>query len=226
MRGIDEHNNFIWFTASLVLLLFVSAVVDSTPDGEDLILVRLVIVVTEIVAFMTLNFGRRWRQFVVAMILLIVVFNAADHYFKQPPTAGLSLFAAFVFFVGMAVAASRQALFSGRVDLNTIVGALAIYLLLGLIWATLYLMTLEVWPEAFNGMEPLHWADNFSDALYFSYVTMTSLGYGDISPAVPVSRVLAYLQAVAGAFYMAIVVASLVGARTSRPRQNPPSNQE
>jgi hypothetical protein len=69
---------------------------------------------------------------------------------------------------------------------------------------------------AFNGIERENWSDNFSNAAYFSFVTMTSLGYGDISPALPLTRALAYLQAIVGAFYMAIVVASLIGARTTR----------
>ena len=85
------------------------------------------------------------------------------------------------------------------------------YLLLGLIWAVLYLITLEMWPTGINGIEYQNWHDNFGVAVYFSFVTMTSLGYGDISPAIPFTRTLAYLQAIRGTFYMAIVVASLVG---------------
>jgi voltage-gated potassium channel len=59
------------------------------------------------------------------------------------------------------------------------------------------------------------WADNFPISTYFSYVTLTTLGYGDISPAAPVSRVLVYLEAISGTFYMAVVVASLVSAGKS-----------
>jgi hypothetical protein len=57
------------------------------------------------------------------------------------------------------------------------------------------------------------YADNFSVAVYFSFVTMTSLGYGDISPAAPIAQVATILAAISGAFYMAVVVATLVGAR-------------
>jgi hypothetical protein len=211
-----RENNLIWFTASLVAVFIVAAIVDSTPLGENHILVRLVILASNIVALMSLDFGARWRYFMIVMILLIVFFNSLDQYLGYTLTAILALSAALVFFIGMATVASRQILFTGRVNLNTIIGALALYLLLGLIWATLYLITLEIFPEAFRGMAQIQWADNFSTALYFSYVTMTSLGYGDISPTLPISQVLAYLQAVVGTFYMAIVVASLVGARTSR----------
>ena len=55
-----------------------------------------------------------------------------------------------------------------------------------------------------------------SEWLYFSFVTMTTLGYGDIAPVSAIARVLAYMQAVFGQFYIAILVAGLVGAYISR----------
>ena len=120
--------------------------------------------------------------------------------------------------MGMTWVAARQVLFSGNIEFNTIVGTLAVYLLLGIVWTGFYLLALEFWPEGINGIEYKDWHDNFGATAYFSYVTMTTLGYGDISPAVPMMRTLAYLQAVAGTFYMAIVVASLVGTFARRAK--------
>lgn len=54
--------------------------------------------------------------------------------------------------------------------------------------------------------------ENFSDAAYFSFVTLTTLGYGDILPITPIAKVFAYLEAIIGVFYMAIVVSSLVSS--------------
>lgn len=55
--------------------------------------------------------------------------------------------------------------------------------------------------------------DNF---IYFSFVTLTTLGFGDLLPVSPLARFLVYMEAVTGVFYMAIVVSSLVGARMSK----------
>ena len=85
------------------------------------------------------------------------------------------------------------------------------YLLLALIWTVLYLIALEFWPTAINGIQYRDWRDNFGEVAYYSYITMTTVGYGEITPAIPVTRTLAYLQAITGTFYMAIVVASMVG---------------
>jgi len=82
---------------------------------------------------------------------------------------------------------------------------------MGLIWALFYLLIAQAVPDAFNGLEQLPWYENFADVSYYSYVTLTTLGYGDISPVAPVARFLVYMEAIVGVFYMAILVASLIG---------------
>jgi voltage-gated potassium channel Kch len=71
-------------------------------------------------------------------------------------------------------------------------------------------------PGAFNGLEQVIWYENFADVAYYSFVTLTTLGYGDISPVIPIARFLVYMEAIVGVFYMAILVASLIGIRTSK----------
>ena len=57
------------------------------------------------------------------------------------------------------------------------------------------------------------WYDNLPTTTYFSFVTLTTLGYGDISPVRPMAEVLVILEAIFGMFYLAVIVASLVGAK-------------
>ncbi|RLA49997.1 MAG: two pore domain potassium channel family protein [Gammaproteobacteria bacterium] len=216
MKGVTEQNNFIYFTLALIVLLIASAGLRSMPEGDSHRLLQGIMLLTELVAYFSLNLRKEWRRFILVMIVLMLVVNVLREFTSWHMTPLVSLTAVLIFYCGMAYAAARQVLFSGRVDANTIIGAVAIYLLLGLIWSVLYMITLEFWHGAFNGIEYRDWSENFNTATYFSYVTMTSLGYGDISPAVPVSRVLAYLQAICGTFYMAVVVASMIGARTSK----------
>ena len=77
----------------------------------------------------------------------------------------------------------------------------------------MYLLIAQAIPGAFNGIEQLVWYENFADISYFSYVTVTTLGYGDITPVAHLARFLVYMEAVVGVFYMAILVASLIGIR-------------
>ena len=213
MPSVTNQNNFIYFTMALLLLLLCSALVDSIPHARGLMLVEAVILVTQVVAYLSLNFGRRWRYFVVGMFVSVAAANALNRFTDVPGLSLLALGFTLAFYLGVALTIARKVLFPTSVNANIVVGALAIYMLLGLIWATLYLITLEFFPLAFNGIEHIYWGDNFSNALYYSYITMTSVGYGEITPAITMSRTLAYMQAMIGSFYMAVVVASLVSAR-------------
>ena len=199
------------------MLLLSSALIDSLPGNNPHLFLQIIVFLTYIVGYLSLNFGPLWRRFVTMLLLLLIVSNILHEITGWSQLNILDLVLMLAFFCGAAYRSSLQVLFSGKVDGNIIVGSVAIFLLLGLIWATLYLVALEFSPTAFNGIGPRSWTDNFPAASYFSYVTLTTLGYGDISPAEPLSRVLVYLEGITGVFYMAIVVASLMGARHSHP---------
>lgn len=211
MSRIDSHNNFYYFTASLVVLLLASAFVSSTPKGEDHLLLQILMFGTELVAYFSLDLSKRWRIFVGLSLVLLAASTVLREFtdWSSEPLIGLVI--SLIFYCGMAYAAARQVLFSGEIELNNVVGTIAVYLLLGLIWTLLYLISLEFWPTGINGIEYQDWHDNFGVTTYFSYVTLSTLGYGDISPAIPFTRTLAFLQAITGTFYMAVVVASMIG---------------
>jgi voltage-gated potassium channel len=215
MQAVTESNNFTYLIISLVGLLLSSALIDTVPGFATHLFLQGIVFLTFAVGYRSLNFGLRWRRFVTVLLLLLIVSNLAHEFTNWGYSGILGLLVMVIYFMGAAYRSAQQVLFSGRIDQNIIVGSIAIFLLLGLIWATLYLVVLEFSATAFNGMPAGDWVENFSTACYFSYVTLTTLGYGDISPAEPVSRVLVYFEAITGAFYMAIVVASLVGARRS-----------
>ncbi|MEH6583134.1 MAG: ion channel [Halioglobus sp.] len=218
MKTVTTENNFTYLTGSLIVLLFSSAVIDSLPEDVTHLSLQAIVVLTFVIAYQSLNFGRVWRQFVAMLVALLILASIARELSDSRVISFLELVVMLLFFVGAAYRSSRQVLFSGGVDRNIIVGSIAIYLLLGLIWAMLYLMALELSATAFSGIAGQDWVENFPAASYFSYVTLTTLGYGEISPAEPLSRVLVYLQAITGTFYMAIVVASLVGAQKNNSK--------
>ncbi len=93
-------------------------------------------------------------------------------------------------------------------------GAISVYLLLGLTFAMAYGLMQAVDPGTFVA-DLQHDPDgrlNWSDLLYFSFVTLTTLGYGDITPVSDEARSLAFLEAATGVMYVAVLVARLVGA--------------
>jgi hypothetical protein len=107
----------------------------------------------------------------------------------------------------------KQVLFTGAVDTNKIVGAICIYILIGMVWAFSYLIAEEMFPGSFSGLNEDSWQGNLEQFIYYSMVTLTTVGYGDITPEQPVARFLAYMEGITSIFYTTILVASLIGVR-------------
>jgi hypothetical protein len=104
------------------------------------------------------------------------------------------------------------------VDLNILLGAASVYLLLALAWTTSYLIIMQVDPGAFS---LVHGESRpyFHQFLYFSLTTLTTVGYGDITPVNPFAQIWATMEAVCGTLYMALLVARLVGLYQSQKAQ-------
>jgi hypothetical protein len=106
-----------------------------------------------------------------------------------------------------------------RVSLDTVMGGVCIYLLLGVLWVSLYSAVEYLIPGSFTieGISLTQLADatqevhRYPELLYFSFVTLTTLGFGDIVPTNQIARSLATGEAIVGQVYLGVFVASLVG---------------
>ncbi|MDJ0975209.1 MAG: ion channel [Planctomycetota bacterium] len=114
-------------------------------------------------------------------------------------------------FVGyLAFATLAYVLHAKRVDANVIFAALCVYLLIGFLCGGLYYL-IELVASDPRGLTGNLWMDDArSECLYFSFVTLTTLGYGDISPMAHPARSLAIVQALIGQLYLVTLIARLV----------------
>ena len=105
----------------------------------------------------------------------------------------------------------RAVLAPGGVTIHRVVGAIVLYLNLGLVFASAYRLIWSLHPGSMTGIDPqadsLHAA---GDVLYFSFVTLTTTGYGDIFPVHPLARSLANLESITGQLYPATLLARLI----------------
>ena len=210
-----QKKNFSWLLSALLVFLVV------VPLAEDLGLISARIM--RVLMFSWLLFFGAWslrgfgKFFPVGIGLgaagiVLSILSAST----PGDSYAISSFAAAFGFIVIAVwCTGSQVLVGNEISANRVTGAVSLYLLLGVLWAITYAMLEQVSPDSFNGLsEPLSqgWSN---DWLYFSFVTMTTLGYGDITPVSATARTFAYLQAVFGQFYIAILVAGLVSAYIS-----------
>ncbi len=118
--------------------------------------------------------------------------------------------AAYALFILIAIVSiGVDVLFRERVTVNCILGSICVYIFLGMFFAFLYGVVALLVPGAVEGGKPGPLTPH--DLLYFSYMTLTTTGYGDIIPTHPVVRMLATFESITGALYIAIMISRLVG---------------
>lgn len=102
------------------------------------------------------------------------------------------------------------------ITINTIIATLCLYLVIGLFWGSLYALLYELDPASYSGALLENTDGNkFNLFIYFSIVTLTTLGYGDITPQTLEASSLCQLEAIVGQFFTAVVIAWLVGSYAS-----------
>lgn len=155
--------------------------------------------------------GRRFRSVLVGTCLVAMVLQGLALGVAGRETDLGATLGAMLSFGLLAFAVLRQTLAPGRVTLRRIEGAIAAYLLIGLIFAGAYELVGALAPGAFlrNGA-PMATHALGGDFVFFSFVTLTTTGYGDMVPVHPVARSLALLEAITGQLFLAVVLARLV----------------
>ncbi len=126
--------------------------------------------------------------------------------------AGVGLPLLGLCFFGYVIALVLGSVFrdSRRVSIDTICGALSVYLLLGLAWAFAYALLESTAPGSFSGIEQGFNFTDYDRFVGYSFVTLTTLGYGNVFPLTPRADALAVSEAITGQIYLVVLVARLV----------------
>ena len=125
-----------------------------------------------------------------------------------------------VLYLGLLVFSFSRHIFTcQRVDAELISAALCLYLLLGLLWGSLLMLLEVIVPGSFAGAglgQAGSFEEPFARFSYFSFITMTTLGYGDITPQTPPAMALCQAEAILGQFFTVVLVARLVGIQVAQ----------
>ena len=127
-----------------------------------------------------------------------------------------------VLFFGYTTALIFQQIVKDKdVSSNTLFGAASIYMSLGLTWTGVYTLVELIHPLSFQiSGDPGAKISRISELIYFSFTTLTTLGYGDISPKTTMAQSLAILEAMTGVLYMALIIGMLVGIYSSSSKSD------
>ena len=163
----------------------------------------------------------------VLIVAVILAFTAFGLWWGVRATDATSIvFASLamsvVFFLFIITVILRNIARSDEVSVSTIYGVMSGYLLIGVAWSFLYAIVELATPGAFDFGALATTADSSATHGelrffgYFSLVTLSTLGYGDITPVTPLARSLSALEAVAGQLYIAVLIAFMVGTHIAQ----------
>jgi hypothetical protein len=158
------------------------------------------------------------RRFVIGLILGLtaVAIMGSSYVVHEARLLGPAFIISDFLLIFVAVHILRYVLKAGQVTADKIYGAVCVYLLIGMIWTGGYFVSEMFSPGSLqlDGVDLTEVAGSpeaiLSKCLYYSYVTLTTLGYGDIKPTQPPTQALAYVEAITGQLYLAVLVARLV----------------
>jgi hypothetical protein len=206
---------------TLVYLIVLNTLSDFSFGG---VVARLFFYLIVLTGVLTTFKGKWLHGFAIVLAVAILAFNIVEEI--RPGRLVTILKASLsLLYLGLLLATLVMQVFrGGRVTGHRIAGAIVVYLLIGALWALLYQLVALTIPQAFRLPEDLAGTD--PDELqrllnYFSYITLTSTGYGDITPIHPVARLLAMFEALTGQLYLAITLARLVSLAVMHQQEKP-----
>ena len=206
-RRFGFRNLLFWLFVYLVVNPFLSAV----PHSRIIFQLLLTLV------FFFAIFALRGEKNIFALSLVLLGLALVLHWlgvfgvFRYSDRVGQLI---AILYLAVLVYSFFSAIFSAeKVSAEVICATLCLYLIMGLLWANVFALLETLCPGSFSGRmlgpENLPW-EQFQSFVYFSFITITTLGYGDITPQTQGAGALCQAEAIIGQFYIAVLVARLV----------------
>ena len=204
------------FLVLLILLLFLLVL---TPFLDKFIETRILmdVFLTAIFIFIIYSIRLKRSQAIIAFVLVLplIIATWSTYFFEIKTLSMLTRIFGALFFAYAAINILRIIVKSEKVTRETIFAAIVAYLLIALMWAFLYMILELVSPGSFSFPDKGSWGEMMRYE-YLSFVTITTLGYGDITPVTDKASALVIVEAVIGQIYLVVLVAWLVGMHVSR----------
>ncbi len=212
MRSAPKSNNFLYLLLALLGFIVAIPILEYARVIPESFEAPLAFTILMLIGVWSLRTTRFTFHAGTVFVIVGVIANTLSAYKADTFYNVMALVAMFVFLSLATYTSLKAVLDGGTVDTNRIFGAVCVYLLVGILWSILYALTYTFDSSSFSGALSNTTESWSIDWLYFSFVTLTTIGYGDILPVSPAARALAYTEAIFGAFYLATLVALLIGA--------------
>lgn len=211
MKIIDFGLNSLWNSILLFSAIFTAFAVPVLPVHLHRILFSVAYTAIYISALFSLE---KRSKTVVILFITTIIMQWISALFNLELLNDISKGLSVTFFLVVVFSLIHQIAFAKEVSAGVILSSLTGFLLIGIVYSLFIFFIIRTVPEAYSSqMGEIVQGVNIdaSPPLYYTYITLATVGYGDIVPLKPISRSLATLMAISGQFYIAVIVALLVG---------------
>lgn len=212
-----------WFLGALVLMLIATPFVRGLKQGQ----LYEALLFTAVMGMGLIASGSR-RRLAFALVSFALATISLNQLRPQTCPALTFILPAMAILVAVTASLLRFVLRAKQVDAEVLCTGISVYLILGLLWGLAYTLVAQMNPNAFSfsnhpGSVP---AMSGFTAIYFSFTTLATLGYGDITPAADVARMLAMLEAMTGTLFVGVMIAHLVSLYSGSGQSRTPDHDE
>ena len=203
------------FLVALILLLVTEPFVEEMEYGTTIESGLLTLVMLS--AVLAIGAGRRTLVWAIVLVIPAVAGRWAHHVAPDQFPLQFAVGAGLVFLLFVVVNLLGFILRAPRVTSEVLCAGVATYLMLGLLWGLAYLLVNRLAPGSFVfTVGPIAKQSMVGfNGLYFSFITLSTVGYGDIVPVSPAARMLAMTEAMTGTIYLAVLISRLVALYSS-----------
>ena len=211
---LTEKTRFYQENRFLIMLIALSGLILFNPLIDNVVNIHFMVGIFISLLFLSCIFAVSFKKHhpIIAALLALPTFAImwTSHFVDIGGFEHVKNLFGMLFMLYLTILFLEHFFRQDEINREVIFGALVVYLLMGLMWGYGYTLLEHLLPGSFT--HPASLSELDLDAFdYFSFVTMTTLGYGDITPASDSARAMVMIQAVSGQVYLAVLVARLVG---------------
>ncbi len=205
-----------------LVVLFVAAPFASQIAGGKIMESSLLTVVL-VSAVQAVGHRRRVLWLAVVMVIPAVVGRWLHHFWQDSVSPVWFLTSILIFITFIIFQLLRFILQAPRVNSEILCAGISAYILLGLLWSFAYMLTAQLVPDAFYFDGQIAGAKEMTNftSVYFSFITLSTVGYGDITPVAGVARMLAAAEAMTGTLFVAVLISRLVSLYSKQTPEEP-----
>ena len=197
-------SRFIYIILAILLVIIASPFVRHTGYLGH-ILTTLLAILIPIAVLYTLTADKKRTIIIILLAAPFVILDGLSMFLANRVLMVAAFGFAAVLYFYIILQLVKTLLAYRIITADLIYCAISTYLLIGVMWSGIYVVIEGISPGSFSGMSEI------SDLLYFSFVTLTTVGFGDILPQSVIAKRLAVLEAAMGSIYLAVIIAMLVG---------------